>query len=194
MSANASQPAARHAAPSVSLCPRTAPPSPLPALPAATTRHSVAPAEQRSDPVNAAALAAERVESPIIIVGGPRTGTTLLHHMLAVDPRLRAPKLWELMAPVPPPLTDGWAALGSNVTGQPMAEGRPLAAALARQRERREGEQWKLDQFKQLVRAQRAHARHAPCASTYEQAPRAQPCTRAGAWSRRLSPDGWPGP
>ncbi|TMQ18014.1 MAG: sulfotransferase, partial [Deltaproteobacteria bacterium] len=40
---------------------------------------------------------------PVFIVGVLRTGTTLLHHLLAQDPRARAPALWELMFPSPPP-------------------------------------------------------------------------------------------
>ncbi len=40
---------------------------------------------------------------PVFIVGALRTGTTLLHHLLAQDPRARAPALWELMYPSPPP-------------------------------------------------------------------------------------------
>lgn len=37
-----------------------------------------------------------RIERPIFIVGGSRTGTTLLHRLLGSDPRLRTPKLWEM--------------------------------------------------------------------------------------------------
>jgi hypothetical protein len=40
---------------------------------------------------------------PIIILGPPRTGTTLLHRLLALDPAARAPALWELECPSPPP-------------------------------------------------------------------------------------------
>mmetsp|Transcript_26193 Transcript_26193/g.75642 ORF Transcript_26193/g.75642 Transcript_26193/m.75642 type:complete len:520 (-) Transcript_26193:40-1599(-) len=40
---------------------------------------------------------------PIFIVGLPRTGTTLLSRLLAVDPANRAPTLWEYMSPVPKP-------------------------------------------------------------------------------------------
>jgi hypothetical protein len=36
---------------------------------------------------------------PIIITGMLRTGTTFLQHLLAAHPQLRAPALWEMMAP-----------------------------------------------------------------------------------------------
>ena len=47
------------------------------------------------------------VDTPLFIVGQPRTGTTLLYGLLAQDPQARAPRLWEVNAPVPPPLPDG---------------------------------------------------------------------------------------
>jgi hypothetical protein len=37
---------------------------------------------------------------PIVVTGLPRTGTTLLHRLLAADQRLRAPILSELLAPI----------------------------------------------------------------------------------------------
>lgn len=46
------------------------------------------------------------VERPIVIVGQPRTGTTILYDLLARDPALRAPLTWEVDKPVPPPETD----------------------------------------------------------------------------------------
>jgi hypothetical protein len=45
------------------------------------------------------------VERPIVIVGQPRTGTTILFDLLAQDPDLRAPLTWEVDMPVPPPET-----------------------------------------------------------------------------------------
>jgi hypothetical protein len=45
------------------------------------------------------------VERPIVIVGQPRTGTTILYDLLARDPALRAPLTWEVDKPVPPPET-----------------------------------------------------------------------------------------
>jgi len=43
------------------------------------------------------------VERPIFILGLPRTGTTLLHDLLALDPLSRAPLHWEAEEPCPPP-------------------------------------------------------------------------------------------
>lgn len=40
--------------------------------------------------------------NPLIITGLPRTGTTLLHNLLAQDPRHRFLRLWEALHPVPP--------------------------------------------------------------------------------------------
>ncbi len=48
----------------------------------------------------------ERIVEPLFLVGAPRTGTTILHSLLAQDPGLRAPFGWELLRPVPPPLPE----------------------------------------------------------------------------------------
>jgi hypothetical protein len=48
-------------------------------------------------------IGAEQVRQPLFIVGMPRTGTTLLHHLLAQDPASRVAQAWEVMAPSPPP-------------------------------------------------------------------------------------------
>ena len=48
-------------------------------------------------------IAAEEVRRPLIITGFPRTGTTILHAILAQDPRHRVPLTWETMYPSPPP-------------------------------------------------------------------------------------------
>jgi hypothetical protein len=47
-----------------------------------------------------------RIDQPIFIVGQPRTGTTILHDLLAQDPTLRAPLSWEVDRPLPPPEPD----------------------------------------------------------------------------------------
>ena len=47
-------------------------------------------------------IAAERVTGPIVVTGLGRSGTTLLHELLACDPDNRAPLLWELLHTVPP--------------------------------------------------------------------------------------------
>jgi hypothetical protein len=43
------------------------------------------------------------VQRPLFITGMPRTGTTLLHGLLAQDSRARSPLGWETMFPSPPP-------------------------------------------------------------------------------------------
>ncbi len=48
------------------------------------------------------AIAGETIEAPIFIVGLPRSGTSILHELLARDPRLRAPLSWEAHSPCPP--------------------------------------------------------------------------------------------
>jgi hypothetical protein len=48
-------------------------------------------------------IAAEEVVRPIFATGEPRSGTTLLHALLSVDPNARALRFWEVMYPSPPP-------------------------------------------------------------------------------------------
>ena len=43
------------------------------------------------------------VARPIVIVGMGRTGTTILHELLMLDPQLRVPLTWETEHPCPPP-------------------------------------------------------------------------------------------
>jgi hypothetical protein len=43
------------------------------------------------------------VVGPVVIVGLPRSATTALHHLLALDPQFRFPRAWELANPMPPP-------------------------------------------------------------------------------------------
>lgn len=51
------------------------------------------------------AIAEEAIRRPIFIVGMPRSGTTLLHGLLAQDPANRAPLTWEAMH-LPPAMHD----------------------------------------------------------------------------------------
>jgi len=49
---------------------------------------------------------------PVIVLGLPRSGTTLLHRLLALAPEARALRYWELRRPLPPPGYDdrrAWA-------------------------------------------------------------------------------------
>ncbi len=48
-------------------------------------------------------IGAQEVPHPLFIVGLPRTGSTLLHHLLAQDPGSRVAQAWEVMFPSPPP-------------------------------------------------------------------------------------------
>jgi hypothetical protein len=48
-------------------------------------------------------IATEKIKQPVIVVGMPRTGSTILHDILAQDPDSRAPLTWEVMFPSPPP-------------------------------------------------------------------------------------------
>jgi len=47
----------------------------------------------------------ERIERPLFILGLPRTGTSILHELMAQDPANRVPMTWEVMHPFPPPET-----------------------------------------------------------------------------------------
>lgn len=70
--------------------------------------------------------------SPLVVTGLPRTGTTLLHHLLTLDPACRPLRLWEALHPVP------------SVAGGPSVDARLAAAG-----------RW-LDSFHRLVPGFRA--------------------------------------
>jgi Sulfotransferase family len=46
-------------------------------------------------------ITTEPVAAPLFVVGPPRTGTTILLELLALDPSLRAPLAWEALHPLP---------------------------------------------------------------------------------------------
>ena len=52
-------------------------------------------------------LGTEIIERPLFATGEPRSGTTLLHALLSVDPHKRALRFWEVMHPSPPPGLSG---------------------------------------------------------------------------------------
>lgn len=49
------------------------------------------------------AIGAEVIERPIFVIGFSRTGTSLLHSLLAQDEDSRAPQWWQTHSPSPPP-------------------------------------------------------------------------------------------
>lgn len=53
-----------------------------------------------------AEVALQTIRRPLFVLGLPRTGTTILHEVLAQDPNHIAPLHWQLMKPVPPPHRD----------------------------------------------------------------------------------------
>jgi len=48
-------------------------------------------------------IADEVVDAPMFVTGEPRSGTTLMHALMSVDPHARALRFWEVMYPSPPP-------------------------------------------------------------------------------------------
>jgi hypothetical protein len=51
------------------------------------------------------AIAQQKIVKPVFIIGLGRTGSTILHDILAQDPANRAPLTWEVTFPSPPPAT-----------------------------------------------------------------------------------------
>jgi len=47
----------------------------------------------------------QKVEAPIFILGSPRSGSSIMHELLSLDPANRAPAAWEVWNPTPPPET-----------------------------------------------------------------------------------------
>lgn len=54
-------------------------------------------------------IGAERIVAPVFILGMPRTGTTSMHELMALDPQFRVPLSWEVAYPFPPPETATYA-------------------------------------------------------------------------------------
>jgi Sulfotransferase family len=48
-------------------------------------------------------IAEQEIERPIFVVGPPRSGTTIFHDLLVMDPDNRVPLTWETARPLPPP-------------------------------------------------------------------------------------------
>jgi hypothetical protein len=47
-------------------------------------------------------ISRQEIHQPVFIVGLPRSGTSVLHRLLAADPQHRAPLMWEVRSPSPP--------------------------------------------------------------------------------------------
>jgi len=60
-------------------------------------------ADRKADP----AIPAQRIDSPLIVVGPPRSGSTLLHTLLSLDPDNMAVEHWVCREPSPPPRGNG---------------------------------------------------------------------------------------
>ena len=52
---------------------------------------------------------AQPILDPVVITGVPRTGTTALHRLMAVDPRFQGLQTWLIDAPMPRPRAEIWA-------------------------------------------------------------------------------------
>lgn len=48
-------------------------------------------------------IAAQKIVAPLIVVGPPRSGSTLLHTLLSLDPEAMSPEHWVCREPSPPP-------------------------------------------------------------------------------------------
>jgi hypothetical protein len=68
-------------------------------------------------------IAAVDVTPPIVIVGQARTGTTILHDLLAQDPANRVPLTWEVDRPLPPPETATYATDPRIAASQELLDG-----------------------------------------------------------------------
>src|SRR5213596_1031538 len=47
-------------------------------------------------------ISRQEIRKPLFIVGLPRSGTSVLHRLLAADPEHRSPLMWEVRSPSPP--------------------------------------------------------------------------------------------
>ncbi len=63
------------------------------------------------------------VEAPVFIVGLPRTGTTLLHRLLACDPETQALPYWLGASPMPRPPREAWEAQAGYREAEAYLEG-----------------------------------------------------------------------
>jgi hypothetical protein len=71
----------------------------------------------------------EPIVRPVFATGEPRSGTTLLHALLSVDPNARALRFWEVMYPSPPP---GLATAGDPRRARADDDWRDIAKTIPR--------------------------------------------------------------
>ena len=57
----------------------------------------------RADRLRHPEIAQVELRPQLFILGMPRCGTSMLHALIAADPQFRAPLMWEVAAPSPPP-------------------------------------------------------------------------------------------
>jgi hypothetical protein len=57
----------------------------------------------RDDELQHPSILEEKIERPLVVLGLPRAGTTVLYQLLALDPTVRYPENWEHAAPWPAP-------------------------------------------------------------------------------------------
>jgi hypothetical protein len=57
----------------------------------------------------------ERVTEPVFIVGGARTGTSILFELMATDPASRCPAMWEMKHPVEAVRGEDWSEVSDEV-------------------------------------------------------------------------------
>ncbi|MBW2420552.1 MAG: sulfotransferase [Deltaproteobacteria bacterium] len=62
------------------------------------------------------AIADEKIEAPLVITGPPRSGTSILFELLALDPNARAPLGWEVLHPLPFDATNDGASASARQT------------------------------------------------------------------------------
>lgn len=62
------------------------------------------------------AILEEPIHAPIFVVGSPRSGTSILHELLALDPAHRTPAMWEIEHPVEALAGDELRAVGDAET------------------------------------------------------------------------------
>ena len=67
----------------------------------------------------------EVIDHPMFATGEPRSGTTLMHALMAVDPDARALRFWEVMHPSPPPGVAGDSHPGIKLAEQEWRKSTP---------------------------------------------------------------------